>query len=249
MKKVISVLPCVLLTAVACWSAAVTLAISQTSGEVMAGTTASSTNPPPAAASSMASTNTSSPLHFDPGPIGGETAVRDFLNKYAGQPTFGSLDADSLTIQPPLPVYRLPAKNRVVTAGLEAATRDGYLFPVLQGDKEMVDVYVHKTGTGAVNTRNVYGAWFHENSPGHINTALKTASALEQVKAGSYEARLAVFPYPRNGNPSQAVWLKSQTDTNDLIYPMGQMPNIQAGRTYAANEFFDILYSRREQTH
>jgi hypothetical protein len=109
----------------------------------------------------------------------------------------------------------------------------------------MVDVYVHKTGTGTANTRNIYGEWFPATGPGHINNALKAVAALEQVKAGSYEARLAVFPYPNNGNPSQAIWLKSQTDTNDLIYPMGQLPDIENGRTYAPNEFFDILYSRR----
>ena len=195
----------------------------------------------------MASTNAPSPLHFDPGPTGGETAIRSFLRQNSRQLRFGSADTDNLTIQPPLPVYRLPAKNAVVTTGLEAATRDGFLFPVLQGDKEVVDVFVHKTGTGTANTRNIFGEWFPENGPGQINNALKEVSAMEQVKAGSYEARLAVFPYPRNGNPAQAVWLKSKKDTNDLIYPMGQLPNIQDGRTYAPNEFFDILYPQRKE--
>jgi hypothetical protein len=201
------------------------------------------------AAEPMASTNTTLPLHFDPGPTDGEAAVRDFLNKYAGQLSSGPADTNNLTIQPPMPMYRLPAKNMVITAGLGAAKRDGYLYPVLQGDKEMVDVYVHKTGTGTANTRNIYGEWFPATGPGHINNALKAVAALEQVKAGSYEARLAVFPYPNNGNPSQAIWLKSQTDTNDLIYPMGQLPDIENGRTYAPNEFFDILYPGRKQAH
>src|ERR1035441_10288492 len=140
-------------------SGAMTLAIAQTTGDP--------TSPPSAIVNPMAFTNTASPLHFDPGPVGGDKAVRDFLGKNSRQLRFGSTDTDNLTIQPPLPMYRLRARNTIVTAGLEAPTRDGFLYPVLQGDKEVVDVYVHKNATGGTaNTRNIYGEWFPENGPG-----------------------------------------------------------------------------------
>jgi len=67
---------------------------------------------------------------------------------------------------------------------------------------------------------------------------------LEQVRAGSYEARLLRF----SAIPLVSIWLKSDSGAADVIYPLSTVPGVvEAEKAYGADEFLKAILPLAKQ--
>jgi hypothetical protein len=70
------------------------------------------------------------------------------------------------------------------------------------------------------------------------SAALDQLTKLDQVRAGSYEARLLRF----SAIFLMAIWLKSDRGGSDVIYPLAPAPvGLQTEKIYGVEDFLKII--------
>jgi hypothetical protein len=140
------------------------------------------------------------------------------------------LDLQSVRVQPPHAVYDLRADAIASGGGLETAQNSAMRYIVNAS-----------TGSLAAEVRPDGSALASINSGPFVDATTQALNALESmdaVAAGSYEARLLRC----SALATLAIWLKSDKDGNDLIYPLSPAPAfLRAGVTYTPAEFFTAL--------
>ena len=142
-------------------------------------------------------------LRFITGPTNADTVLRSFLRtKCPTLITTGMPNWDNLKIMPPFPRYQLARTAVWDGDSLNKATRDGYLYRVLQNDRECITAIIYKiSGSDDANPENIL-LEFGKVDPltsvlDRYTDSLATLSELEQVRGGLYETRLLLLP-PRS---------------------------------------------------
>ncbi len=142
-------------------------------------------------------------LRFITGPTNADTVLRSFLRtKGPTLITTGMPNWDNLKIMPPFPRYQLARTAVWDGDSLNKATRDGYLYRVLQNDRECITAIIYKiSGSDDANPENIL-LEFGKVDPltsvlDRYTDSLATLSELEQVRGGLYETRLLLLP-PRS---------------------------------------------------
>ncbi len=147
----------------------------------------------------------------------------------APQPMRG-LNLQSAQLKTPHPVYDLRADAVASGGGLETAQNSGLRY-----------IVTSPTGSLAAEVRADGDAVSSINSGPFVDATTQALNALQSmaaVAAGSYEARLLRC----SALATLAIWLKSDRDSNDLIYPLSPAPPfLPAGVTYTPAEFLTAL--------
>jgi hypothetical protein len=155
-------------------------------------------------------------------------------------------DPEHVEVMQPLAQYNLANRNQVIHgAGLEIAKPAGFIYLVEEGGQQVSFAEARVLAKGQIDVSPSFGG-INES----IVTALEEVAALDQVKAGSFEARLLILPTgPPLPGRDRVIWLKSETDGMDLIYPLdaNKLPGIQAGQLYTPDNFLNALYPQRKK--
>ena len=141
---------------------------------------------------------------------------------------------ESLQLEGPLPIYDLYSTLAKGGSPSDAAFQNSYYY-LVDDSGNAID------GFGAAARISSVVSTYPTSSYGLIKTGLQNLGGQEQVQAGSYEARLALF-----GDVTQAIWLKSATGDSDLYYVIRRVtsqPPIQAGTLLSAGDFLGVVGS------
>jgi hypothetical protein len=178
------------------------------------------------------------PVHFAPPPANGTTLVEAGLNRVSTRtsPLSGTgVDFSTLQVSQPHAVYDLSPGGIVNGGGLASATPTGFRYLVAGGGTTVAaaEVQVNSNGVATLLANINYGPYV-----GATAQALTQVAALPAVGAASYEVRLL------RSSPIylMALWLKPDSGTGDIIYPLAPAPpGLQAGQPYTAADFIKAI--------
>jgi hypothetical protein len=178
------------------------------------------------------------PLHFAAPPANGSSLVQAGLNRLSTRtsPLSGTaVDFSALELSQPHAVYDLRVGNVVAGRGLASATQTGFRYLVTGGGEAIAaaEVQANAAGTATLLANINYGPYVEATSQ-----ALTQVAALPSVAAASYEVRLL------RSAPIYliALWLKPDSGTGDIIYPVAPAPpGLQAGQPYAEADFISAI--------
>jgi hypothetical protein len=184
------------------------------------------------------------PLHFAAPPANGTTLVQAGLNRLSTRtsPLSGTVvDFSTLELAQPHAVYDLRVPDIVAGRGLASATLTGFRYLVTGGGANVAaaEVLADAAGTATLLANINYGPFVEATAQ-----ALKQVAALPSVGAASYEVRLL------RCSPIylMALWLKPDSGTGDIIYPLAPAPpGLQAGRSYSAADFISAILPLAEK--
>jgi len=184
------------------------------------------------------------PLHFAPPPANGSTLVHAGLNRLSTRtsPLSGTVvDFSALQLSQPHAVYDLRVAAVVAGRGLASATQTGFRYLVTGGDVAIAAAEVHAgtDGTATLLANINYGPYVEATAQ-----ALRQVAALPSVATAPYEVRLL------RSAPIYliALWLKPDSGTGDIIYPVAPAPpGLQAGQPYAEADFIRAILPLAEK--
>ena len=178
------------------------------------------------------------PLHFAAPPANGTTLVQAGLNRLSTRtsPLSGRVvDFSTLELSQPHAVYDLRVNAVAAGGGLESATQTGFRYLVTGGGATVAAAEVLSDAAGnATLLANInYGPFVEATAQ-----ALTKVAALPSAGATSYEVRLLrcapIYLI--------ALWLKPDSGTGDIIYPLAPTPpGLQAGQSYTAADFIGAI--------
>lgn len=179
------------------------------------------------------------PLHFATEPRNGAPLVHEGLNRLSRRRSPLSergIDFGALVVSGPLAVWDLRADAVARGGGLESAVFTGFRYLVEGGGGVPVaaaEVQVDTTGTATVLANINYGQFV-----GATERALRKVAELRPVTEGSYEVQfLRCAPIA-----VVALWLKSDSDGADFVYPLEPAPvGLQAENPYSAGDFVQAI--------
>jgi hypothetical protein len=181
-------------------------------------------------------------LRFATGYADGVALVQEKLG--VGLATKFITDPDKAEVLQPLAQYNLANRNQIIQgAGLEIAKPAGFIYLVEEGGKQVSFAEARALAKGQIDVSPSFGGTNES-----VVTALEAVAAIDQVKTGLFEARLLILPTgPPLPGRDRVIWLKSETDGTDLIYPLDayKLPKIQAGKLYSGEDFLNTLYPQR----
>ena len=151
--------------------------------------------------------------------------------------TLNIVDFTDLQVTTPHAIYNLNV-NEVVGDGNVTGRITGfcYLIEVSGKPAAVAELRLDESWT-VVRLKSVsFGHQAHAISHG-----LRQLAVLDQVIAGSYEVR--VFRIPNLY--LMAIWLKSDTGDDDIIYPLGAKPGLAAETPYAMDDLLELLVRTR----
>ncbi len=178
------------------------------------------------------------PVHFAAPPANGNTLVEAGLNRLASRrsPLSGIVvNFSALQVSQPHAVYDLRPGGVVSGGGLASATLTGFRYLVAGGGATVAAAEVQVGAAGAATRlANInYGPYVEATAQ-----ALTQVAALPAAGAASYEVRLL------RSSPLYliALWLKPDSGTGDIIYPLAPAPpGLQANQPYAAADFINAI--------
>jgi hypothetical protein len=178
------------------------------------------------------------PVHFAAPPANGTTLVEAGLHKLSTRTSPLSrtvADFSTLAVSAPHAVYDLRPGVVADGGGLASAALTGFRYLVAGGGTTVAaaEVQVDPTGAATLLANINYGPYVEATAQG-----LTQVAALPAVGAASYEVRLL------RCSPIYliALWLKPDSGTGDLIYPLAPAPpGLQAGQPYAAADFINAI--------
>jgi hypothetical protein len=174
------------------------------------------------------------PLHYPSEPAGGSSLVRAGVAEVLVRrsPLSGrGIVADEVRVDQPHAVYDLRADEIASGRGLESAHATGYRYLVNTsgGPVAAGEVVTDEHGEAKLLANLNYGNFVEETAG-----ALAKLEVADEVQERPYEVRLLRF----SSVYLMAIWLKSQTDEADIIYPLAPAPPpLEAGRSYSPDEF------------
>ena len=177
------------------------------------------------------------PLHFAAPPANGSSLVEAGLNRLSTRtsPLSGTVDFRTLQVSQPHAVYDLRPGSVADGGGLASAALTGFRY-LVAGDGATIaaaEVQVDSAGVATLLANINYGPYVEATAQ-----ALTRVAALPAVGAASYEVRLL------RSSPIYliALWLKPDSGTGDIIYPLAPAPpGLQAGQPYAAADFINAI--------
>ena len=178
------------------------------------------------------------PVHFAAPPANGTTLVEAGLNRLSTRPSPLSgtaVNFSALQVSQPHAVYDLRPGGIVYGGGLASATLTGFRYLVAGGGTTVAaaEVQVSSDGVATLLANINYGPYVEATAQ-----ALTQVAALPAVGAASYEVRLL------RSSPIYliALWLKPDSGTGDIIYPLAPAPpGLQAGQPYTAADFIKAI--------
>lgn len=214
----------------------------------------------PAPTSPGAPSNAAKGLQYVTVPFDGTKIIQDYAMKNSiGKAVIGSVDPSTLTTLPPLALYSMNMTVIAAGGGLESAHQMGakYQFIVESSGQYVANALVmgdDASGEGAVitfrnGTTGIGGAGTSIDGAATAS-ALDQLAGMDQVTAGSYEVRVLFLPYISTARTSTLLWLKSNTDSPDLLYfPPNQVvpAPLQDEKLYNADEFFKLALPIMQQ--
>jgi hypothetical protein len=135
-------------------------------------------------------------------------------------------------VEQPHPIYDLRADEVAAGGGLESAHPAGYRYLVRSGGSAVAAGEVATDEQGAATSLSTlnYGQFVAGTAD-----AVAKLEDLDAVKAHQYELRLLRF----SAAYVMALWLKSQEEGKDIIYPLAPAPSpLKADTPYSPDEFF-----------
>jgi hypothetical protein len=184
------------------------------------------------------------PLRFALEPQNGSKLIRDGFNQPSVRRGYLSglgVDFNTLQLATPHAIYDLRADEIASGEGLNSAHRAGfrYIVHAAVGPVAAAEVHTDSSGKATLLSNTNYGP-FVKATP----EAFADLEKLEQVGAGSYEARLLRF----SAIPLMSIWLKSESGGADIIYPLSTVPGVvEAKTTYTADEFLKAILPMAKQ--
>jgi hypothetical protein len=184
------------------------------------------------------------PLHFAAPPANGSTLVQTGLNRLSTRtsPVLGTaVDFSALQLSQPHAVYDLRVGAVVAGRGLASATQTGFRYLVTGGGAAIAaaEVQADAAGTATLLANINYGPYVEATAQ-----ALTQVAALPAVGAASYEVRLL------RSAPIYliALWLKPDSGTGDIIYPVAPAPpGLEAGQPYTEAAFISAILPLAER--
>jgi hypothetical protein len=178
-------------------------------------------------------------LHFatEP-PKNGAVLVQQGLDRLAVRksPLSGrGLDFSKLQVQQPHAVYDLRADAIANNGGLASATASGFRYLVDAGGTHVAaaEVVPNAAGTATLLANLNYGRFVEATA-----RAMTQVAKLAPVSAGSYEVRLLRC----SAIALMALWLKSDSGGDDIIYPLAPAPGgLRAENPYSADDFLKAI--------
>jgi hypothetical protein len=181
------------------------------------------------------------PLRYAPEAPNAVALIRSGLSRLARrergplQARAAGVDVQDMQIAPPHAVYDLRADEIARGGGLETARETGVRHLVQSAGSQVAAAELRTDQSGAANVlANVnFGPYVDATS-----RALNRLASLDQVRTGSYEARLLRF----SAGMVMAIWLKPDSGGADIVYPLAPAPPpLEAERPYAAGEFLQAI--------
>jgi hypothetical protein len=175
-------------------------------------------------------------LHFVSGPANGTAEVTAILPRYFSNPFPSSnppLDPKTTRVLPPLPLY-LVSDDIAGNASLDSAILSGYYYPIESSGQILAAAELILNGSGKTTLMGVldYGLFADVS-----NFAVTQLPTMPSVQTGSYEVRFL-------SNPALyliALWLKSDSNSGDLICPIvpsgRSLPGLELKQVYPADVF------------
>jgi hypothetical protein len=178
------------------------------------------------------------PVHFAAPPANGATLVEAGLHRLSTRTSplsARAVDFSSLQVSQPHAVYDLRPGDVVGGSGLASATLTGFRYLVAGGGTTIAaaEVQVDTAGAARLLANINYGPYVAATAQ-----ALTEVVALPAVGATSYEVRLL------RSAPLYliALWLKPDSGTGDIIYPLAPAPpGLQAGQSYTVADFISAI--------
>jgi hypothetical protein len=179
------------------------------------------------------------PLRFPSEPPNGSSLVHAGLQRLAARVkrpgALQTVDFNTLMFRAPHAVYDLRADEISRGGGLETAHPTGfrYLIHAAGGSVAAAEIHTDAAGAATLLANVNYGPFVEATA-----RALVQLTSLDQVRTGSYEVRLLRF----SAIALMAVWLKSETDSVDLIYPLAPAPEVlQPAKLYTVDDFLNAI--------
>ncbi len=178
------------------------------------------------------------PIHFSPEPANGTVLVSAGLTKLANHRNPLSdqgINLSTLQAVQPHAVYDLHAADLAAGGDLSTATRTAvrYLIQSNGSSVAAAELQLNALGGATLLTNFNYGPFVSETA-----NAVTRLSSLANVSAGSYEVRLLRF----SAIAFMAVWLKSDSNAADIIYPLAPAPPpLQAAQPYSAGDLITAI--------
>jgi len=148
--------------------------------------------------------------------------------------TATDLDVSNVKLKFPHAVYQLLHNEVASGGGLETARHRFFRYIIYVSDEPVaaVEVPIDPSGS-AKRVSSLYKGGFVKGT----TKALEELAAYGLIQSGLFEPRLLLFPAVH----LTAIWLKSEMDEEDIIYPLAPIPDwLGEQKPYSVVEFGQI---------